>query len=196
MEQGMKCIWLQWRSDGQAIPPSVIQSIDPWLCYLHQTSHLWTSERAWFLTHIIGNEMLTYLKLYAFWYDTASSYWDTPVVYIIAGLYIIHTILITFLSCMQSLMRITPLLEKWCSSTIGRGIFVIHALLKETNATEQRMIKVSNWKWHLFQKRSNFFSFSNVSKIATLILAHYQDLFQAKNHPTIALIQSTMTMCT
>ena len=112
MEQGMKCIWLQWRSDGQAIPPSVIQSIDPWLCYLHQTSHLWTSERAWFLTHIIGNEMLTYLKLYAFWYNTASSYWDTPVVYIIAGLYIIHTILITFLSCMQSLMRITPLLEK------------------------------------------------------------------------------------
>ena len=156
MEQGMKCIWLQWRSDGQAIPPSVIQSIDTILLQATEIH-------------------LSYTLLLAC---------------------IIHTILITFLSCMQSLMRITLLLEKWCSSTIGRDISVIHALLKETNATEQRMIKVSNWKWHLFQKRSNFFSFSNVSKIATLILAHYQDLFQAKNHPTIALIQSTMTMCT
>ena len=32
------------------------------------------SERARFLTHIIGNEMLTYLKMYAFWYDTDTSY--------------------------------------------------------------------------------------------------------------------------
>ena len=140
MEQGMKCIWLQWRSDGQAIPPSVIQSIDPWLCYLHQTSHLWTSERAWFLTHIIGNEMLTYLKLYAFWYNTASSYWDTPVVYIIAGLYIIHTILITFLSCMQSLMRITPLLEKNDVPRLSDETYLLY-----THFFKRQMLRNREW---------------------------------------------------
>ena len=41
MEQGTKRIELQWQSDGQAVTPSIIQSIDPYVCYLHLASHLW-----------------------------------------------------------------------------------------------------------------------------------------------------------
>ena len=43
-----------------------------YICVKHHICGL--SERARFLTHIIGNEMLIYLKMYAFWYDTDTSY--------------------------------------------------------------------------------------------------------------------------
>ena len=74
------------------------------------------SERATFLTHIVGNEMLTYLKMYAFWYDTATeiylSYTLLHYCWPKKCYYAICIILITFLSCMQSLMRIKTTIRK------------------------------------------------------------------------------------
>lgn len=96
------------------------QSFNYWSiyrCVIYVQHHICgLSERATFLTHIIGNEMLTYLKMYAFWYDTATeiylSYTLLHYCWPKKFYYTIYIILITFLSCMQSLMRIKTTIRK------------------------------------------------------------------------------------